>query len=191
MRLRLAPIVVVLGVLALLLWRRELFTVARPGDQPAPLAITSAELRWRPELDVVLPAAPVGMIRLHAEGSVQVVHFWAPWEQHATVQALALDSLGALLAGSDIRIAIVCFDPFPSVARWVRRARLRTPVLLDHDRKLRGTLPCPSIPYTYVIGRDGSIAVAQAGEVDWLAASTRSLLDSLASAERDSRGHKL
>jgi hypothetical protein len=57
--------------------------------------------------------------------------------------------------------------------------RLRLPVLLDTRRALADRLPCPSIPYTYVIDRDGRIAVAQAGEVDWLAPATREALESL------------
>lgn len=179
MRLRLAPIVLVLGTLALLAWKRELFTVSRPGTAPAALRLAPLDQRTRPEFDAILPAVPMGMVHLQGSGAVHVVHYWAPWEQHGLAQARALDSLGTLVAGADLRIAIVCFDPFPSVARWVRRAAIRTPVLLDHPGKLAASLPCPSIPYTYVLDRAGRIAVAQPGEVDWLAPRTRALLDSL------------
>ena len=181
-RLRLAPIVLVLGTLALLTWKRELFTVSRPGVAPAPLRLAEPERRTRPEFDAILPAVPVGMVHLQGSGAVHVVHYWAPWEQHGLAQARALDSLGTLVAAADLRIAIVCFDPFPSVARWVRRAAIRTPVLLDHPGRLAASLPCPSIPYTYVLDRAGRIAVAQPGEVDWLAPPTRALLDSLVRA---------
>ena len=78
-----------------------------------------------------------------------------------------------------MRVAVVCFDPYPSVARYVARLRLRLPVLLDQRRQLAGQLACPSIPYTYVLDRRGRIAVEQAGEVDWLAPATRASLDSL------------
>lgn len=182
MRLRLAPIVLVLAALALLVWRRELFVVARPGDAPRPLSLVAESQITRPTLDAVLPAVPVGMVRLRAEGRVQIVHFWAPWELHSLAQAKAIDSLGTLIRPDRAHLAIVCFDPFPSVARWVRRAALRTPVLLDHSRALAASLPCPSIPYTYVLDASGRVVVAQAGEVDWLAPSTRALLDSLARA---------
>ena len=182
MRLRLAPVVLVLGVLALLVWKRELFTVSRPGEAPLPLQLAELSQRTRPVFDAILPAVPVGMVHLKGAGAVHVVHYWAPWEQHGLAQARGLDSLGTLVAGADLRIAIVCFDPFPSVARWVRRAAIRTPVLLDHPGTLSASLPCPSIPYTYVLDRAGRIAVAQAGEVDWLAPRTRALLDSLVRA---------
>ena len=73
-------------------------------------------------------------------------------------------------------MVVVCFDPFPSVARYVARARLRLGVMLDHGRTLAQALPCPSLPYTYVLDRDGRIAVAQPGPVDWLGPGTRDAL---------------
>ena len=77
-------------------------------------------------------------------------------------------------------IMIVCFDPFPSVARFVARRRLGLPVLLDLRGDLRAQLPCPSIPFTYVIDPAGRIAVAQPGRVEWLAAGTRRTLEAIA-----------
>ncbi len=65
------------------------------------------------------------------------------------------------------------------------RNRLRVPVLLDGRRALAPQLPCPSIPYTYVLDGRGRIAIAQPGEVDWLAPATRAALRGLI-AEPDS-----
>jgi len=50
------------------------------------------------------------------------------------------------------------------------------PVLLDHHRQLQAVLPCPSIPYTWLLGADGRVLVSQPGEVEWLSAETRDLL---------------
>ena len=57
----------------------------------------------------------------------------------------------------------MCFDPFPSVARYVARRRLALPVLLDLRGELRRQLRCPSIPFTYVLDAAGRIAVQQPG----------------------------
>jgi hypothetical protein len=78
-----------------------------------------------------------------------------------------------------LRVVVVCFDPFPSVARFVARQRLRLSVLIDSRAALRAVLPCPSVPYTYVLDSAGRLAVAQPGEVDWLAAETRAALSEL------------
>jgi hypothetical protein len=71
------------------------------------------------------------------------------------------------------------------VARFVGRNRLRLAVLLDHNHALAAELACSNLPYTYVLDRDGGIAVAQPGEVDWLADSTRKTLRQVLDEKRD------
>ena len=46
-------------------------------------------------------------------------------------------------------------------------------------KRQENVLPCPSVPYTYVLDGAGRIAVAQAGDVDWLAPQTRATLTAL------------
>ena len=122
---------------------------------------------------------------------VLLVHYWAPWERHGALQAALLDSLRRIEQLEGLRVVIVCFDPFPSVARYVARHRLRLNVLLDHGRSMRVALPCPSVPFTYVIDAAGRIAVAQPGEVDWFAEGTREGLRSLLQeAEEESRSRQ-
>lgn len=174
MRLRLAAALLVLGALGLLVWRAELFTVSRPGDGPEPLSATSSrEIR---AFEVSLPVVPVGVARVSPGAQPLLVHYWAPWERHSRAQILALDSLAASLPEDAVRIVVVCFDPFPSVARFIGRARVRSTVLLDLRRDLQAQLPCPSIPYTWLLDAKGRVRAAQAGEVDWLAPETRQLL---------------
>lgn len=182
-RARFAPLAALVLVLAVgaALWRKDVLTHARPGAAPRPLSLIAAAERTPAPVDVVLPAVPVGMRRLSDGNGVLLVHYWAPWEQHARSQAALLDSLRRDPAIEGVEIVVVCFDPFPSVARFVARQRLRLPVLLDGAGHLRAALPCPSVPYTYVLDRAGRIAAAQSGEVDWLNAKTtetlRALLD--------------
>ena len=179
---------ILVAALALWAWRSQLFVVSRPGDRPLPLAVRAERDRPAAVLDVVLPAVPVGMRHLRHDQGVLLIHYWAPWEQHGAVQAAMLDSLQRLDELARLDVAMVCFDPFPSVARFVARRHLRVNVLLDHERLLRRTLPCPSVPFTYVLDTGGRVAVAQAGEVEWLAKETilglRRLLDEPAPAAR-------
>lgn len=173
-RLRLAALLLVLGVLGLLVWRAELFTVAKPGDGPRPL--TRSAHQAPPEFDVSLPMVPVGVARLTPGDGALLVHYWAPWERHSRAQITALDSLMRVLPAGTVRLAIVTFDPFPSVARYIGRLRVQTPVLLDLRRDLQRALPCPSMPYTWLLDERGHVLVSQAGEIDWLAPATRALL---------------
>ncbi len=176
---RVAIGIVAIVILAMWAWRSQLFTVSKPGEAPRALAAIAEPARRNVPFDVVMPVVPVGMMEVRPGGQALVVHYWAPWEKHSLAQAAALDSLMRLDEFTGLRVVIVCFDPFPSVARYVARNRLRVPVLLDLQREMRRALPCPSVPYTYVFDPAGRIAVEQAGEVDWLEAGTREVLQRL------------
>ena len=164
----------VIGVLLVSLgvWRSELFHVIRPVPAPRALALDPESKRREAHVAVVLPQIPVGMRRVEGGQGVVLIHYWAPWEHNGGVQAGALDSLRRRPGLEDLEVVLVAFDPFPSVARYVARHRLRLAVVLDHEHVLSSRLPCPSLPFTYVLDRSGRIAAAQAGEVDWLAGGT-------------------
>ena len=192
MKPRVAIVALLLATIAWVAWRSQLWTVSKPGAAPAPLAVLAPDARGPVALDATLPSVPVGMEHLVAGRGVLLIHYWAPWEHASRAQAAMLDSLHQLPEMESLRVVVVCFDPFPSVARFVARQRLRLSVLIDGRGTLRAALPCPSVPYTYVLDAHGRIAVAQPGEVDWLAAETRAALAGLirerTSAPRPSTG---
>jgi len=179
--LRVVAILLVVATLGLVAWRSTLFTVEKRGTHPEELRVLPENARRAAHVDASLPVVPVGVERVAAGGEVVIVHYWAPWERHSGAQALALDSLRRTLPPGALRLAVVCFDPYPSVSRYVARMRLRLPVLLDLQHALADQLPCPSIPYTYVLDRSGRIAIEQPGEVDWLAPGSRAALEQLIS----------
>ena len=172
---------VTLGVMVLVvtLMRLELYTVQRPGDQPLPLRLIPVSRREAASFDVVLPCVPIGTRRLASGSGVMLVHDWAPWQRDGASQAARLDSLVHLPRFAGLEGVIVCSDPFPSVARYVARRRIKIPVLLDGPGRLKQRLPCPSIPFTYVLDSMGRIAVRQPGQVDWESPDTGATLDTL------------
>lgn len=176
MTLRLRIALLLIAVIAFAVWKTQLFIVSRPGEAPLPLTVRAAADRPGASFDVTLAQIPIGARHLTESQGVTVIHYWAPWERHSASQAAALDSLTHMVELAGLNTVVVCFDPFPSVTRYVARQRLRLCVLLDHGHDLRRALPCPSIPFTYVIDRNGRVAVAQAGEVDWLDPATRTAL---------------
>ena len=179
MRPRALLATLLLVTVAWITWRSQLWTVARPGDRPLPLRLHEAGAREPVTFDATLPVVPVGMERLESGRGVLLVHYWAPWEHAGREQVALLDSLRQLPDMQGLRVAVVCFDPFPSVARFVARQRLRLSVLMDGRGRLREALPCPSVPYTYVVDAAGRLAVSQPGEVDWLSPATRAALRTL------------
>ena len=179
MRPRVLLVTLLLVAVGWVAWRSQLWTVARPGDSPEALRLRAADMRTPVRIEATLPAVPVGMERLESGRGVLLIHYWAPWEHASREQAALLDSLRQLPEMQGLRVVVVCFDPFPSVARFVARQRLRLSVLIDGRGALRAALPCPSVPYTYVVDGAGGLAVAQPGEVDWLAPATRETLTTL------------
>jgi len=172
------PVVILaLLVAGAVLWRAELIRVDRDHLAPRPLALLPPEQRTLVSCDVVLPVVPVGMARVRAAEQPLLIHYWAPWERDSRAQSAALDSLAQDFKGRELRILMVAFDPFPSVARYVGRQRLRLAVLLDGPGELRAKIPCPRVPYTVVLDRDGRVVVSQSGEVDWLSPETRRVLE--------------
>lgn len=176
MKPRTAVLLMLFVVAAGVVWHAELIHVSPPDAAPRPLTVTAGAARPSVSLDVTLPAVPVGMQHLTNNAQVQVIHYWAPWQRHSRAQIAALDSLRREPGLERLQVAVVCFDPFPSVARFVARQRVRLAVLLDGPGLLRRELPCPSIPFTYVIDASGRIAIAQPGEVDWWAPETGATL---------------
>jgi thiol-disulfide isomerase/thioredoxin len=170
-------------------WHAQLIHVAPWSGTPHPLALLPAGERAEQTCDVVLPVVPVGLTRLRSADRPLLIHYWAPWELHGRAQATALDSLARRYEGRDLRIVLVTFDPFPSIARFVARQRLRVTVLLDGPGLLRASVPCPALPYTVLLDRDGRAAVSQSGEVDWLAPETARVLERvLAEPNTERRG---
>ena len=167
---------VALLIAGVLMWRSQLVRLAG-GNGPRPLVAIAADLRAPQSVDVVLPAAPVGMIHLKSGQVPLLIHYWAPWERHGRVQAASLDSLARLYRSTDLHVVLVCSDPFPSVARFVARQRLRLRVLLDGPGLMRAEVPCPRLPHTVFIDRSGRAAVVQSGEVDWFAPETRGTIE--------------
>jgi hypothetical protein len=172
MRPHVAIAVALIGLVAFTAWRSELWSVQKPGHVPAPLAPLPEDVRESATFDVVLPCVPTGLRRLTDHDGATLVHYWAPWEQNGRAQAALLDSLSHAAGFERLQVVLVCFDPFPSVARFVGRTRLKLPVLLDGSHTLARVLPCPSIPTTYVLDARGRIRVRQSGTVDWWAPGT-------------------
>jgi hypothetical protein len=179
MKPRVAVATVLVTAIAVIAMRSQLWTVARPGQAPRPLTAIAVAARRPVELGVTLPSVPFGSQRLDVGHGVLLVHYWAPWERGSRRQIAGLDSLRRLAELEGMHTVVVCSDPFPSVARFVARQRLRLSVLIDGHGELRRRLPCPSVPYTYVVDEAGRVAVAQAGEVDWWAPATRATLAAL------------
>lgn len=160
-------------------WRATLFPVDRSAPRPRPLALLADSAVRAVPVDVVLASVPSGTYRLRSGTAPMLVHYWAPWERQGRTQAVMLDSLARDPAFAGLDVTIVCFEPFPTVARFAARHRLTTRVLLDRERALTRALPCPVMPYTVALDAHGRVRIEQPGLVAWDADSTRRALRAL------------
>jgi thiol-disulfide isomerase/thioredoxin len=98
------------------------------------------------------------------QGEVVVVSFWASWCGPCRHELPGLDALNARLAKSGGRVVAVSIDEdAENVRRFVREHSLKLPVYHDGPDGLARQLDLDHIPYTLVLGRDGSVAFASAG----------------------------
>ncbi len=119
----------------------------KPGD--AFPSLTAADL------DGVVPATA---------GRVVLVDFWASWCSPCQASFPAYGRLQADYAGRGLVILAVSVDQSPSAAAaFVRKLRPGFPTAVDRGQKLVRAVQVPTMPSSYLVGRDGRVRFIHAG----------------------------
>ncbi len=128
-----------------------LIGAATPG-QPAPaLRATSSQ------------GEPVSLGRLR--GRVVVVDFWASWCEPCRRAFPVLDGLARRYGGQGLTVVGVSVDDEAAGFRaFVDEMRPAFPVVHDGSHQIAARWSPPSMPTTYVIGRDGLVVAALTGD---------------------------
>lgn len=114
-----------------------------------------------------------------AEGEVTFINFWASWRLPSAAELKGIQSLYDDY-GDRVQFYIITNEEREPVEEFMAKNDFDFPVtyLIIGE-------PAPvdteSVPATYVIGKDGKIAIAQKGIADWDNARVRELLDELLS----------
>lgn len=116
------------------------------------------ELRGR-----TLDGAPYDASR--QKGRVVLVNFWATWCAPCVAELPGLARLSRRLG---VEVILVNYQENAArIQPFLERIGVALPVMRDHDGSLREAWRVTVFPSTFVIGRDGRIALVAVGEVDW------------------------
>jgi thiol-disulfide isomerase/thioredoxin len=119
----------------------------KPGDVFPALATA--------DLEGVLPAT---------SGQVVLVDFWASWCAPCKASFPAYARLQGDYASRGLVILAVSVDQTPSAfAAFVRKLNPPFPTVRDRGQKLVRAVYVPTMPSSYLIGRDGTVRFVHAG----------------------------
>ncbi len=91
-------------------------------------------------------------------GDVVVVNFWASWCAPCRRELPLLDQWNAAWTGRGARVIAISIDTDAKKAkRFVDEMKLTLPVMHDGPGGLARTLDIPSVPFTLLLDRNGSV----------------------------------
>jgi cytochrome c biogenesis protein CcmG/thiol:disulfide interchange protein DsbE len=127
-------------------------------------------------------------------GKVVLLNFWATWCEPCRKEMPSMQKLWEEYKDRDFVILAVAGDRGVSlfssmtrknIAKFVDKLGLTYPVVWDSEGAVRSRYAVSSLPWTYLIGRDGKISGKVAGDRDWASPEARALIEHLLSQESE------
>jgi peroxiredoxin len=122
------------------------------------------------------------------KGKVIMLNFWATWCEPCRKEMPSMQTLWEAYKDKGFVIVAVAGDrgiPFFSsmtkgtIESFVKELGLTYPILWDSKGKVRPLYEVWSLPWTYLIGKDGKIIGKAPGERDWASPKARALVEQL------------
>ena len=165
-------IIVIIGVY----WRAPRFGTSKfvpiPAEQRQPFAH-----------DLDLPALKGGMFRLASlRGQVVLLNVWGVWCYPCRAEMPTMAALYRRYeADRGFAVVAVANDPEGReiVEPYVKKHDLPFLILLDAENTLWTQLELPGVPTSYLLDRQGRIALREVGQRDWNHPDMRRLVDDL------------
>ncbi len=118
-------------------------------------------------------------------GKAVLINFWASWCEPCRAEMPALQALAQRHDPDRLQVLTVNFRESPTVARrYVERAGLQLPVLLDPQGLIARQWGVTVFPSTVLVTPDGRVHGVLRGELDWSGAAATRLLAALLAAPR-------
>jgi thiol-disulfide isomerase/thioredoxin len=101
-------------------------------------------------------------------GQAVLLNFWASWCEPCRTEMPSLQSLAQFYGTDKLKVLTINFkEPRATVQRYMQRADLTLPVILDPDGRIAKAWGVKVFPSTVLIGADGQVKGVMRGEVDW------------------------
>ena len=120
-----------------------------------------------PQLELIDIAGHAHSLEAYA-GRVVVVNFWATWCVPCKKEMPSLERLHVSLQDKGLLVlAIAASDSEDDVRAYQTRTPLVFPLLADETQRITERWSVLAVPTTYVVDRQGKIALRVTGEYDW------------------------
>jgi cytochrome c biogenesis protein CcmG/thiol:disulfide interchange protein DsbE len=102
-------------------------------------------------------------------GQVVVLNFWATWCVPCRVEMPSFEKLYRRYRSEGVTVVAVTLDKNSekNIKSFVDEYELSFPVLIDEEEKVERLYPSMTIPFTYVIDREGRIVARVDGAKNW------------------------
>ena len=102
-------------------------------------------------------------------GQVVVLNFWATWCEPCRVEMPSFEKLYRRYRSEGVAVLAVTLDKNSKqkVESFVDEHRISFPILLDEEGEVERLYPSMTIPFTYVIDREGRVVARVDGAKNW------------------------
>lgn len=151
-----------------------------PADSPVEIELPSEPIEWlteeeRPPLDLSgtflnLKGEEVPLLDPDAEGNVVFLNLWATWCGPCLAEMPAMASLYQQLSGNGFSMVAVSDEAPETVREFLADSPYPFKILMDPENVLNKRFAVIAIPSTFIIDREGRLALRQTGAYHWDAA---------------------
>ena len=150
-----------------------------PGDSPVDTSfeLPSEPLQWFPEeerqpLDLSgtfknLEGEDVPLLDSDAEGNVVFLNLWATWCAPCLAEMPAMASLHQKLSGNGFSMVAVSDEDPEIVREFLEDSPYPFTILADPENTLGDRFGVLAIPSTFIVDREGRMALRQTGAHHW------------------------
>ncbi|MBT3924086.1 MAG: TlpA family protein disulfide reductase [Nitrospina sp.] len=136
--------------------------------------------QFKPEAGYLAPRFTLRNLKGNLEGlddhsgKVIIVNFWATWCVPCVKEMPSFETLYRRYRSRGLTLLAINLDKddFSKVQKFVDKYNLSFPVLLDTDGVAEKLYPSFTIPFTYVIDKQGRVAARVDGAKDWESSET-------------------